>query len=150
MTEVAARDMQAPRKPGLLQRAIFMGVTALCFVYLYYRLNGAAVREGLSLTEYMSEVFANVAWIPWLLLMVSYSCLYFLIDTLVTTSALGWFIKKIQTSYRYELALTSSPSSMNKSAKVRWPTISTGAIRSQVGRSARSCCSSCSARPFTC
>ena len=51
MTEVAARDMQAPRKPGLLQRAIFMGVTALCFVYLDYRLNGAAVREGLSLTE---------------------------------------------------------------------------------------------------
>ena len=76
MTEVAARDMQAPRKPGLLQRAIFMGVTALCFVYLYYRLNGAAVREGLSLTEYMSEVFTNVAWIPWLLLMVSLSLIH--------------------------------------------------------------------------
>ena len=96
MTDVAAHDMQAPRKPGLLQRAIFMGITALCFVYLYYRLNGAAVREGLSLTEYMSQVFANVAWIPWLFLMVSYSCLYFLIDTLVTTSAVGWFIKKIR------------------------------------------------------
>ena len=96
MTDVAAHDMQAPHKPGLLQRAIFMGITALCFVYLYYRLNGAAVREGLSLTEYMSQVFANVAWIPWLFLMVSYSFFYFLIDTLVTTSAVGWFIKKIR------------------------------------------------------
>ena len=96
MTDAATQDMQAPRKPGLLQRVIFMGITALCFVYLYYRLNGAAVREGLSLTEYMSQVFANVAWIPWLFLMVSYSFFYFLIDTLVTTSALGWFIKKIR------------------------------------------------------
>ena len=80
MTDAAAQDMQAPRTPGLLQRVIFMGITALCFVYLYYRLNGAAVREGLSLTEYMSQVFANVAWIPWLFLMVSYSFFSFLID----------------------------------------------------------------------
>ncbi len=69
MTEAAADEVQGPRKPGALQRAVFLVITALCFVYLYYRLNGAAVREGLSLVEYMSEVFANVSWIPWLFLM---------------------------------------------------------------------------------
>jgi hypothetical protein len=44
----------------------------------------------------MAGVFAEVSWIPWLFLMMGYSCLYFLIDTLVVTKALGWFIKKIR------------------------------------------------------
>jgi hypothetical protein len=63
---------------------------------LYYRLNGAALREGLSLTAYMSEVFATVNWIPWLLLMICYSLFYFAIDTLVVTRALNWFVADIK------------------------------------------------------
>ena len=86
--------MRSP--PGALQRIVFLGITALCFVYLYYRLNGAAVREGLSLVDYMTQVFATVAWIPWLLLMMVYSFLYFLIDPLVVTRALNWFIAEIR------------------------------------------------------
>ena len=96
MTETEADEVAAPRKPGALQRIVFLGITALCFVYLYYRLNGAAVREGLSLVDYMTQVFATVAWIPWLLLMIVYSFLYFLIDTLVVTRALNWFIAEIR------------------------------------------------------
>ena len=96
MTETEADEVAVPRKPGALQRIVFLGITALCFVYLYYRLNGAAVREGLSLVDYMTQVFATVAWIPWLLLMIVYSFLYFLIDTLVVTRALNWFIAEIR------------------------------------------------------
>ena len=96
MTETKADGVSTPRKPGALQRIVFLGITALCFVYLYYRLNGAAVREGLSLVDYMTQVFATVAWIPWLLLMIVYSFLYFLIDTLVVTRALNWFIAEIR------------------------------------------------------
>ena len=96
MTKTEADEVSAPRKPGALQRIVFLGITALCFVYLYYRLNGAAVREGLSLVDYMTQVFATVAWIPWLLLMIVYSFLYFLIDTLVVTRALNWFIAEIR------------------------------------------------------
>jgi hypothetical protein len=77
------------------QRAVLFGITALCFAYLYYRLNGAATREGLDLLGYMSRVFADVAWIPWLLLMMTYSCAYLAIDTLVVTRALAWFVKDI-------------------------------------------------------
>ncbi|SVE59259.1 uncharacterized protein METZ01_LOCUS512113, partial [marine metagenome] len=29
------------------------------------------MREGLTLPDYMSQVFANVAWIPWLFLMMA-------------------------------------------------------------------------------
>ena len=96
MTETEADEVAVPRKPDALQRIVFLGITALCFVYLYYRLNGAAVREGLSLVDYMTQVFATVAWIPWLLLMIVYSFLYFLIDTLVVTRALNWFIAEIR------------------------------------------------------
>ncbi len=96
MTDNEVDQLEAPRKPSAIQRIIFLGITALCFVYLYYRLNGAAAREGLSLVEYMSQVFATVQWLPWLVLMVVYSLLYFLIDTLVVTQALGWFIQKIR------------------------------------------------------
>ena len=100
-TEVpeAAVPPEAPqprKKPSALQRGIFLAFTALCFAYLYYRLNGAAMREGLSLVDYMSQVFATVQWVPWLILMMGYSITYFFIDTLVITRALNWFIAKIR------------------------------------------------------
>ncbi len=96
MTETEANELQAPRKPGAIQRIVFLGITVLCFVYLYNRLNGAALREGLPLVDYMAGVFAMVDWLPWLILMVVYSFLYFAIDTLVVTRALSWFIKEIR------------------------------------------------------
>jgi len=94
------------RKPNPIGRVLFLLLTAACFAYLYYRLNGAAMREGLSLTEYMTQVFANVAWFPWLLLMMGYSLFYFLIDTLVVTRALNWFLADIK--YRDILPIRAS------------------------------------------
>jgi hypothetical protein len=81
------------RASTTLGRLVFLALTAVCFAFLYYRLNGAAARQGLTLAGYMRQVFANVRWLPWLLLMTAYSGLYLLIDTLVVTRALGWFIK---------------------------------------------------------
>ena len=87
-------DVATPKKPSLLQRAIFIAITVGCFYILYSRLNGAAAREGSTLVAYMTEVFSHVAWVPWLGLMIVYSCFYFLVDTRVTTSVLNWFIDK--------------------------------------------------------
>ncbi len=95
-TEQEELAAPAPRKPNRIGRIIFLLLTAVCFAYLYYRLNGAAVREGLSLVEYMTQVFANVAWVPWLALMMTYSLFYFAIDTLVVTRALNWFIEPLR------------------------------------------------------
>jgi hypothetical protein len=98
MTETEQLGPEPPRrrKQSMLQRVVMLAITVLCFVYLYDRVNGAAAREGLSFVDYMAGVFAAVSWISWLVLMMAYSCLYFLIDTLVVTKALGWFIKKIR------------------------------------------------------
>ena len=104
--EPEAYEPRGPRKPSTLQRIVFLVITAFCFAYLYYRLSGAAERAGLSLLDYMSSVFADVSWIPWLLLMIVYSCVYFAIDTLVTTRALGWFIEDIR--YRDILPIRAS------------------------------------------
>ena len=108
MTEPVAPSTAKPqsRASKTLGRAIFLAITAACFLFLYYRLNGAAVREGLPLLGYMTRVFAHVRWLPWLLLMMLYSCFYFIIDTLVVTQALNWFIKPIR--YRDILPIRAS------------------------------------------
>jgi len=110
MTDAAsAAPSEAPaaRKPSALQRVVFLAITALCFVFLYFRLSGAAAREGLSLAVYMSQVFSHVDWVRWLFLMLAYSCFYFLVDTRVTTSALNWFLEK-QIRYKDILPIRAS------------------------------------------
>jgi len=91
-----AKNQDSTAKTNPLGRVAFLILTAICFVYLYSRLNGAAAREGLSLVAYMTDVFSNVAWLPWLGLMIAYSLFYFFIDTLVVTRALNWFIAEIK------------------------------------------------------
>jgi hypothetical protein len=94
------------RTSKTLGRVVFLALTIACFTYLFYRLNGAAARQGLPLTGYMTQVFASVQWLPWLLLMMVYSCFYFTIDTLVVTRTLNWFIKPIR--YRDILPIRAS------------------------------------------
>jgi hypothetical protein len=110
MTDASApapSDTPAARKPSALQRLVFLGITVVCFGFLYLRLSGAAAREGLSLMDYMTRVFSNVAWVPWLGLMLAYSGFYFLVDTRVTASALNWFLEK-QIRYRDILPIRAS------------------------------------------
>ena len=87
MTELVA---PTPNHSKTLGRLLFLAITAACFAYLFYRLNGAAARQGLPLVGYMTQVFANVRWLPWLLLMMVYSGFYLMIDTLVVTRALTY------------------------------------------------------------
>ena len=105
VTEPTTQSDVAPRS-SVLSRILLLGVTLGCFAYLYYRLDGAAAREGLSLVEYMRQVFANVRWLPWLALMMVYSGFYFTVDTLVVTKALNWFVKPIR--YRDILPIRAS------------------------------------------
>ena len=102
----ATPDIPPRKKPKTIQRVVFLVITILCYSYLYYRLNGAAAREGMGLVPYMTQVFANVQWLNWLLLMVTYSFIYFAIDTLVVTRALNWFIASVK--YRDILPIRGS------------------------------------------
>ena len=106
MTGTTPPDPTAIPSSSARGRIVFLVITGGCFTYLYLRLNGAAAREGLSLVEYMTQVFANVRWLPWLGLMMVYSGFYFLVDTLVVTRALNWFIEPIR--YRDILPIRAS------------------------------------------
>ena len=107
--EPAASGERPPsRRPAASRagRIGFLALSIVCFAYLYVRLNGAAAREGLSLVEYMARVFAGVEWVSWIALMMAYSGFYFLIDTLVMTRALNWFVTPIR--YRDLLPVRAS------------------------------------------
>lgn len=106
MTETTESETKQPPASQGIGRIVFLIITLLCFGYLYYRLNGAALREGLTLPAYMAQVFATVNWIPWLLLMVTYSVFYLAIDTLVVSRALSWFVADIK--YRDILPIRAS------------------------------------------
>lgn len=94
--ETLPESEQAPRRgKNLIGRAIFIAITLGCFAYLYFRISGAASREDLTVVAYMGNVFAQVDWITWMAIMVCYSLFYFLIDTLVVTRALSWFVKDV-------------------------------------------------------
>jgi hypothetical protein len=93
---VESEQKPVKKKANPIGRIIFLVLTAACFGYLYFRLNGAAAREGMSLVEYMTQVFSTVDWVPWLGLMICYSLFYFFIDTLVVTKAMNWFISDIK------------------------------------------------------
>jgi hypothetical protein len=80
----------APRS-ALWQRAIPWVVTMACFAFLYGRLDAAAAREGQGLVPYLGAVFARVSWPSWLALMIPYSILYLLIDSVVTWRVVSWW-----------------------------------------------------------
>jgi hypothetical protein len=66
-------------------------IALLCFAYLYTKTSGAAAREGMGVADYLLQVFSGVSWGQWLALMIPYSVLFFLIDTLVVWAVVRWF-----------------------------------------------------------
>jgi len=103
-TQAAAAT--APPKSGFLQRALLWLVTVGCFVYLYFRVAGAAARQGQSAFEYLGDVFAGVNWAAWLALMIPYSLFFFLIDTAVVWRIVNWFNTRVR--YRDLLPIRGS------------------------------------------
>ena len=86
----------AARPPApLWQRLLPWAITAACFFYLYTRIDAAAARQGESLLPYLTEIFTRVRWSTWLALMVPYSFMFFLIDSLVVWRVVNWFNARV-------------------------------------------------------
>ncbi len=86
MTAASAR----PSAP-LWQKALPWLITLVCFGFLWTKVQGAAARESLGVADYMGRVLAEVRWGPWLALMIPYSLLFLVIDTLVIWRVISWF-----------------------------------------------------------
>jgi hypothetical protein len=85
------------RRAALWKRLAPWAITVVCFGYLYIRIGGAAQRNDppLSVPAYLSGIFASVDWVHWLALMIPYSFLYLLIDTMVLWRVVNWFNTKV-------------------------------------------------------
>ncbi len=81
----------AARRAPLWQKALPWLITLVCFGFLWNRVHGAAARADMDVASYMARVLASVRWGPWLALMVPYSLLFLLIDTLVIWRVINWF-----------------------------------------------------------
>jgi hypothetical protein len=69
------------------------GLTIACFGYLWVRIDGAAGEQGA--LSYLGSAFASVSWGRWLALMIPYSLLFLVVDTLVLWRVVNWFNAKI-------------------------------------------------------
>jgi hypothetical protein len=87
----------ARRRTALWKRLAPWVITIVCFGYLYMRIEGAAHRDdpGQSALVYLAKISAEVDWVRWLALMIPYSILYLLIDTLVLWRVVNWFNTKV-------------------------------------------------------
>jgi hypothetical protein len=92
----AANEPTARPKPAAWQKAIPWLITVVCFSYLYTRLSAAAARVDLSAIEYLSGVFQSVDWVQWLALMIPYSAVFFLIDSMIVWRVINWFNARVR------------------------------------------------------
>jgi hypothetical protein len=95
-----------PPKPARLRQLAMWAVALICFAYLYYRIRGAAAREGLEVSSYMASVFADIQWGRWLALMIPYSLFFFAVDSAVVWRVINWFNTRVP--YRDILPIRAS------------------------------------------
>ncbi|HEX5067627.1 MAG TPA: hypothetical protein VFY49_16020 [Myxococcota bacterium] len=103
---MTAQETAAPRIVPAWQRALPWLVTFVCFTYLYFQIDRQAGRQGQSALGLLAHVFGNVDWLRWLALMVPYSALFFLIDSLVVWRVVTWFNTRV--SYASILPIRAS------------------------------------------
>ena len=89
-----------------LKRVLPWAITIACFAFLYTRMAGPAAAQGMSVPAYLGSVFASVNWAAWLALMVPYSVLFFLIDSLIVWRVINWFNARV--AYRDILPVRAS------------------------------------------
>jgi uncharacterized protein YbjT (DUF2867 family) len=94
------------RSAGLASRLAVWGLTLLCFAYLFAKIDAQAAREGQNALPYLAGIFENVNWAAWLALMIPYSALFFLVDSLVVWRVINWFDARVP--YRDILPIRAS------------------------------------------
>lgn len=93
MSEIAAENRRSRTHPAL--RLIPWLVSAACFAFLFSRVDAAARSQDLSALAFLTSVFERVHWWRWLALMVPYSVLYFLVESVVIWRVINWFHARV-------------------------------------------------------
>ena len=79
------------RVRGMVYRLVTWLLAAGCFYLVYGRIDAAAGREALTVTQYLVNFFGQANWALWLAIMMPYSVFFFLVDAHATWRAIKWF-----------------------------------------------------------
>lgn len=87
-------------------RVVVWTITIGCFYLLYTRIDGAAARQGQELVPYLTAVFAKVNWLALVGLLIPYSLVFFLLDSVAVWRTVNWFNARVR--YRDILPVRAS------------------------------------------
>ena len=79
-----------------LRRILPWLLTLVCFGFLYFKIQGQALRAGETPLRFIAGVFQGVSWTRWLALMVPYSAFFLVIDSLVLWRVINWFNTRVR------------------------------------------------------
>ena len=89
-----------------IARIVVWAITIGCFLVLFQRLDGAADRQGQELFPYLLAIFAKVNWLALVGLLIPYSLVFFLLDSVAVWRVINWFNTRVR--YRDILPVRAS------------------------------------------
>jgi hypothetical protein len=105
--EPAPEVVMYPRRGrSLIGRLVIWTITIGCFFLLYTRIDGAAARQGQELVPYLLAIFERVNWLALLGLLIPYSFVFFLLDSVAVWRTVNWFNARVK--YRSILPVRAS------------------------------------------
>ena len=99
--------MAEPRQSrSWIARIVIWAITIGCFLVLFQRLDGAAARQGQELFPYLLAIFEKVNWLALVGLLIPYSLVFFLLDSVAVWRVINWFNARVR--YRDILPVRAS------------------------------------------
>jgi len=89
-----------------IARIVVWTITIVCFLVLFQRLDGAASRQGQELFPYLLAIFEKVNWLALVGLLIPYSLVFFLLDSVAVWRVINWFNARVR--YRDILPVRAS------------------------------------------
>ncbi len=92
-----AEDQTMPKRlSSTLGRVSVWAITLGCFWLLYQRIDGAATRQGQELAGYLVAILEQVNWLALIGLLIPYSLIFFLLDSVAVWRTVNWFNARVR------------------------------------------------------
>jgi hypothetical protein len=93
---IAADPAPSKTRAPIWQKLVLWIIALSCFAVIYFKLEGGAAREGMSIIPYLTKIFGGVSWTRWLALMIPYSAFFFLVVSAVVWRVINWYNVKLR------------------------------------------------------
>ena len=93
---MAESSVEQKKPRPLIAKIIVWAITIGCFLVLFRRLDGAAARQGQELIPYLLAIFEKVDWLALVALLIPYSLVFFLLDSVALWRVINWFNARVR------------------------------------------------------